>query len=112
MSAWVVSKKHIDLMVAAITTGTRDGVLKRNRRSPDKLGQALVSECVRSVSYRYPDDDVQKGELPGPCDAYYLKPYRFEDPIYRPTAVELMKAVSCYAYQSNEHPGWGKSAAA
>jgi hypothetical protein len=69
----------------------------------------LVDECVKSVSYRYPSDDPTKDELPGPCDAYYLKPYCFEDPKYRPTAAELYQAVRCYGYQSCEHPEWKES---
>jgi hypothetical protein len=111
MSAWIVSKKHIDLMVAAITRGTRDGVVKPRRKNADRLGQMLVDECVRSVSYRYPRDDARKGELPGPSDRYYLRPYTFEDPMYLPTAAETAKAVDCYRYQSCEHPGWEESAA-
>lgn len=109
MSAWIVSKKHVDLMVAAITHGTRDGIVKPRRRNPNKLGQILVDECVRSVRYRYPNDDVEKGDLPGPIDPYYLKPYVFEHPRYLPTAAELYKAIDCYGYQSCEHPGWLES---
>jgi hypothetical protein len=111
MSAFIVSKKHVDLIVAAVTCGTRDGIVKPSRKSKDKLGQMLVTECVASVSYRYPNDDVQKGELPGPCDAYYVKPYRWEDPKYRPSAAELLNAINCYMYQSCEHPGWKSSTA-
>lgn len=112
MSAWIVSKKHIDLMVLAVAEGTRDGLypaIGLSAAQRDRLGQSLVDECVRSVSHRYPNDDVQAGDLPGPCDPYYLRPYRFEDPRYRPTAAELYKAVDCYAYQSSEHPGWEAS---
>lgn len=47
---------------------------------PGTLGQMLVDECVRSVSARYPGDDIDAGELPGPVRerAYYLQPYVFE----------------------------------
>ena len=107
MSAWIVSKKHIDLMVAGISRGTRDGAVKPRRRVKDRLGQKLVDECVKSVAYRYPGSKL--GELPGPCDPYYLKPYRFEDPKYLPTAAELAKAIACYRYQSCEHPEWVRS---
>jgi len=119
MSAWIVSKKHIDLMVKAVMEGTRDGALKSFLTdrfltasiNPDSLGSMLVKECVDSVSYRYPGDYVSDGELPGPCHPYYVRPYVYEDPKYRPTAVELFKAVDCYDYQSCEHPGWKSSKA-
>lgn len=111
MSAWIVSKKHVDLMVAGVTRGTRDGALAGRPMDEDTLGQILVTENVASVHYRYPDDDVTKGELPGPNAPYYLKPYRWEDPRYLPTAAELLKAVDCYSYQACEHPGWKTSAA-
>jgi hypothetical protein len=120
MSAWIVSKTHIDVMVCGIVDGTSDGVLEpQDRRiklpdlhagvglcDKDVLGQMLVNECVASVSYRYPND--KPGELPGPNDQYYLQPYRFTGN-YRPTAAELAKAISCYDYQSCEHPGWKPS---
>lgn len=54
---------------------------------------------------------MAKGELPGPCDAYYVKPYVYEDCGYRPTAAELLSAIRCYGYQSCEHPGWAGSIA-
>jgi uncharacterized protein (TIGR02996 family) len=110
MSAWIVSKKHVDLMVAAITEGTRDGVVRPRRRNRDRLGEMLVTECVASVSYRY-NDDPGRCQLPGPCDGYYVKPYRFKHPRYLPTAAEFYKAVSCYEYQSCEHPSWTDSSA-
>lgn len=109
MSAYIVSKKHIDLIVKAVTEGTRDGIVPPSDQDPDALGQLLVTECVASVSYRYPDDDVQAGELPGPCDPYYLLPYTYADPLYRPTAAELYSAIRAYSYQSCEHPGWEDS---
>ncbi|MCI0456915.1 MAG: hypothetical protein L0Z62_08050 [Gemmataceae bacterium] len=111
MSAWIVSKKHIDLMVAGIMHRTRDRVVPPHEGgyNPDALGQMFVKECVASVSYRYPDD--KPGELPGPCDGYYLKRYTFEDPGYLPTVAELYKAIDCYCYQSCEHRGWEKSKA-
>lgn len=108
MSAWIVSKKHVDLMVAGITRGTRDGVLKADERDADKMGQMFVTENVASVSYRYPDD--KPDELPG-CGDYHLTPYRFEDPQYQPTAAELLSAIDCYCYQSCEHEAWADSIA-
>jgi hypothetical protein len=107
MSAWIPSKSHIDLLVkVAILDGHAVDT------TPDELGQTLVDEVVKSVSYRYPDDDVEMGELPGPVDAYYLKPYAYEAPLREFTDREITAAVDCFNYQACEHPGWNASDAA
>ena len=119
MSAWVVSKAHIDVLVgAAMQLGDRgtfryehDGTgYKVCADNADRVGRMLIAECVTSVSYRYPGDDVGKGELPGPIDAYYNRRYRFE-PVKALSAAEIVKAAACYDYQSCEHPGWEASRA-
>lgn len=164
MSAFVVSKRHIDILVqsalAGATNGERwlhpgehfrwihDGNIhelhpeldeprERGTMVPDcsvletpasTMGQVLVDECVRSVSYRYPNDDVDAGDLPGPCDPYYVKPYVFE-PTYEANVMvigargltrcisplvslaELAAGIFCYEYQSCEHPDWRSSEA-
>lgn len=123
MSAWIVSKAHVDAMVtAALELGNGFGEplsiylpdgprhVKVTADTADEIGQMLVDECVASVSHRYPDDDVDAGELPGPVDTYYLRPYTFER-TRTLTDAEIAKAVSCYAYQSCEHPEWEASAA-
>lgn len=139
MSAWVVSREHIDVMVAlAIEGPSARTSARRNwfgpswaqqdpfehslpdwRRvsvpehahpgsvSPNELGDLLVLECVRSVSYRYPDD----GPLPGPVDPYWIEGYSYRRPAYIPTAVEGLKTIDCYVYQSCEHAGWARSEA-
>jgi hypothetical protein len=139
MSAFMVSKHHIDLIVtAALHYGSRydssAGVswwrtdeegnfqgwneVRRYERTgddykqyvtPDQLGQMLVSENVASVSSRYPNDGP--GELPGPTDCYYLKPYTYEPTGRIPTPGEVFKAIDCLSYQSCEHPGWYSSEA-
>jgi hypothetical protein len=111
MSAWIVDKAHIDLLVSAAKQFEMGEMLPVvGVTSDDQLGQMLVDECVKSVSYRYPGDDVGKGELPGPRDAYYLEPYRFEA-TRTFTATEIHRACACYDYQSCEHPGWDSSMA-
>lgn len=124
MSAWVVDKVHIDLLVrVALDLGCYD----RSGWPPpmqwwqtDEQGHftgwrvldpAAVSECVRSVHHRYPGDDLDKGELPGPLDAYWMGPYIYEDPGYVLTTAELFKAIDCLAYQSCEHEEWEASEA-
>jgi hypothetical protein len=106
MSAWIPSKAHIDLLVkVAILDG------HANLVTPNEIGQALVDEVVKSVSYRYPDDDVQAGELPGPTDPYYLQPYVYEAPLREFNDREITTARKCFDYQACEHPGWRNSGA-
>jgi hypothetical protein len=159
MSAYVVDKDHIDFMVQAAIAGATDSretphggfswfhdhtrwSVKAHLDAPERqskysvevppstLGQMLVDECVRSVSARYPDDDVDAGELPGPVreHAYYLQPYVFE-PIDTGRQVYsigagLQLAVQAvantatvaaqlghYEYQACEHAEWRDSEA-
>lgn len=119
MSAWIVSKEHVDLLVQAAVAGPTDGSWRRvggegfswfhdgvrhrvcpgaepgdesgrlELVSPSVLGQRLVDECVASVHGRYPDSDPDAGELPGPLDAYYMGPYIFE-PVVVSRAISLL----------------------
>jgi hypothetical protein len=102
MSAYIVDRDTIDLLVAAalVLPGLADHhgepeftwwVHSQQRRhrinchgfhpadgrldryTPDTLGRLLWDENVRSVSYRYPDD--RPHELPGPADAPWLGTY-------------------------------------
>lgn len=129
MSAFVVGQVHIDALVqltlegpAGLAVGAGswdrpfrfwlDGVGREvESNGADALGQMLVDECVLSVSYRYPND--KPGNLPGPVGkwAYYTQPYTYTRHRRRPSVVEGLKALDCYAYQSCEHPGWEASAA-
>lgn len=156
MSAFVVSKKHVDLLVRVALTYGRDftwwqvdaageyagwrqvdelaeshGPEEQERRglfSPSQLGQILVSANVRSVGFRYSepgrtayygpevaasmdDLDADAGELPGPCDAYYMGPYVYANPGYTLSPGEVFKAISCLDYQSCEYDEWRQSEA-
>lgn len=131
MSAFVVVKPHVDALIQLAV----DGPPERERypgdcygprwlaepvehwqdaewrsassANRDEIGDMLVRECVRSVSYRYQDND----DLPGPIEPYYLAPYAYERPPHCPTAVEGLKLIACYEYQSCEHPQWETSQA-
>jgi hypothetical protein len=120
MSAWIVSKAHIDLLVLAGTPHGPDKLhyqdgdkwVEARPENRDEIGQMLVMECVASVSYRYPQDSVEAGELPGPVEPYYVEPYTYTT---RHTVLEpgeVLQLIACYEYQSCEHPGWESSAAA
>jgi len=125
VSAFVVSTEHIDLLVWLAFTGPRrepgsshwmePSWMRQHHPTPDELGRLLLAENVASVSHRYPQDRAD--ELPGPRPPYWLVSeageggYRFRQQPYSLTAVEGLKAVACYAYQSCEHPEWKESAA-
>jgi len=131
MSAFVVSKSHIDAMVNAglSVMPRRGGPLSWYAKDPRKLniqelqgnyrqltndvadtvGQMLVDECIKSVSYRYQDDDLTN--LPGPNNAYWVIPYKHGFQYQLPSAVETLKLIDCYIYQSCEHPEFYESEA-
>lgn len=102
MSAWIVSKEHIDYMVAAMrkydTHGSKDW-------NSDKVGQMLWDENHASVAHRYSNRAVD--ELPGaPMETYaFTPPKRALDPAV------VLKQIACYEYQSCEHDGWKESEA-
>lgn len=102
MSAWIVSKAHIDVLVYGLITFEL-----LNEEKADTCGQMLVDECVKSVSALYPRDTPE--DLPGPADNYYLKPYRFERPTKDLISIAIAKAVACFKYQSCEHDEWETS---
>lgn len=121
MSAYIVSKAHIDALVTVAIDMRGQGSpdfdfydgttrVKVTTMNASEIGAMLVGTCVESVSYRYPDDDVQAGELPGPADAYYLHPYEYlRTREFIPA--EVRDLVRGYEYQSCEHPGWAPSPA-
>lgn len=58
MSAWIVSKTHIDYLVTALIRA------ELTDKSPDEAGRMLWRECLASVAWRYPNDG--DGGRPGP----------------------------------------------
>jgi hypothetical protein len=94
MSAWIVTKDHIDVLVQAIIVehgGNFD-------TTADNLGQMLWNENHESVNARYREDTETLG-------------YAFvgmEAPL---DPVVVLKAINCYDYQSCEHDGWEGSEA-
>ncbi len=104
MSAWIVSRKHIDYIVTAIIAA------ELTSKTPDDLGRMLWRECLISVACRYPDDE--DGDRPGPADFRDSDVITYtwtETPILAGGA--LAKTLGCYHYQSCEHPGWENSEA-
>jgi hypothetical protein len=106
MSAFIVSKAHIDRIVSTANRWRYSDM----RMSPDDLGRMLWLENLKSVAYRYPDD--RDGDRPGPSGLTddQIAHYRWT-PTPELTPVEALKAIRCYDYQSCEHPGYETSQA-
>lgn len=121
VSAWVVDKAHIDvLLTAARLPGRVQGSPLRWLRSTNppewaelapigtgelnRIGGVLVAENVRSVVYRYEDAE---GMIP----AYALAPYEHRAVGFEPTPGEVFNAIDCLEYQSCEHSEWESSEA-
>jgi hypothetical protein len=107
MSAWLVSKKHIDALVYA--RGLND---MRGGRIDDidnnELGRMLWRENMASMLARYGDaidEKVLADYHYDPVSAGVLIGREF-GPVY------FIKAIHCYRYQSCEHDGWESSRSA
>lgn len=97
MSAWVVEKMHIDIL---LHLGQKHGQVDPGDAT--LMGQSLWLENVRSVNYRYAHD--QEGQVDEDTARAYVAP-RAPLRLTLTTAAAL-KAVDCYEYQSDNHPGW------
>lgn len=120
MSAWVVSHAHIDAILTwavdkrvyiflASEHGRYSQVTERNA---DEIGRILLTENVRSVEHRYPSDEPDNlpGTIGETVKGYsYLRWWPFKTRALTP--VEVMKAIDCLEYQSNEHDEWEESQA-
>lgn len=105
MSAWIVGRAHIDVLVQGLCeseTVTDD---------PDSVGRVLWRENLRSVAARYPGDG--DGERPGPIDFRDgdVDTYTYRRPTKKIDREALLVALDCYEYQSCEHRGWASSTA-
>ena len=119
MSAWVVSRAHIDALVATIIYGPSDakfwgGLWNSDQKrfydasDADELGRELWLTCFESVQHRYPSK--QPSELPGHGhDLAEAETYRFPLATVKIPAVWAIKQCHCLRYQSCEHPGWEDS---
>lgn len=116
MSAYVVGKDHIDLMVSMAVRGTgadhglrvfHEGEVRHfDLTTADEIGQILHNENVHSVNYRYneqtePETYVFEGHGIGSNLGGALIPWG-----------HVLQAIRCYEYQSCEDTTtWGGSLA-
>ncbi len=90
MSAWIVTKKHLDYILTSYLNlhGVDPSTLS-------ELGQNLWNENFKSVNHRYQESEVapeyEFTAIPGIC------------------RYAAIKAISCLNYQSCEHEEWEKS---
>jgi hypothetical protein len=112
MSAWIVSKPHIDCLVQS---GIEREMIRPNEA--DEFGRMLWAENLASIHYRYPDT-VEGGMHPGPNDFHpdQIDEYVYE-PMDGPAGISLSvpgvvnSAAACYDYQTCEHPEYEGSKA-
>lgn len=124
MSAFIVHTEHIRTLVWAGLNYTRPSNRMiwhvpdpANAVSPDTVqtsfgrsyrqlthdtaeavGQILLDENVRSVNYRYNEDERYVYDHAAPADRRW-------------TPVEILRAIECYEYQACETPEWSDSEA-
>lgn len=125
MSAYVVSKAHIAALVRLGLAGPSGrtvspdsawyriywGSRSLDHETAQRTARMLADACVASVKYRYPDDTDDT--LPGPMDHYWTDAdLVFDIHGARPlTAIEGLKALDGFGYQSCELPTWRESEA-
>jgi hypothetical protein len=121
MSAWIVSKAHIDALVSDAARRGFDGpfawqhdgtwhVLPRDDAArATEVGRMLWNENLRSIHARYPDT-IDGGMYPGPIDftSSSVRKYEYESTRELPE-VWTYKALRCYDYQTCEHNEWEQS---
>jgi hypothetical protein len=107
MSAFIVSKRHIDYLVQAAHVYTEKVYLPGYKYDParvisldipedmDRLGQILWDENFKSVNYLYDEEGVapEYHFAAGPGIEMY----------------QVLNSLACYEYQACEHPEWEKS---
>lgn len=80
--------------LAALTAAKREVTIA----NAGAWGAALLAENRRSIDHRYAEEDIEA-------------PYEFTEIRGPLDPVAILKALSCYEYQSCEHPGWRASEA-
>lgn len=137
MSAYIVSKEHIDYLITAgfHLPGMRRSMLhwlipreapaeayqrgepwgpeaisdcNERRRElsqdhADEVGRMLWAENQESVNHRYDDEEIE--------EIYFYKCHPDYEIRHAVNPIETLKALSCYEYQTCEHPEWENSEA-
>lgn len=110
MSAYMVDKEHIDVLVCLLLSLPRY-VGNVGSETPNRLGAYLVAANLAGVQARYPDCIENPEDTPGPCAQYWEEPYQFTQQPYRLTAVEALAAIAGYRYQCSDSDEWSTTPA-
>lgn len=117
MSAFVVSKDHIDAIVTVALFGVSECSAQSGQWFPpyfgnpsrpvdiysvNRLGEMLLLENEDSVRARYPSHNDSEAPV-------YIYPFH-SLPVPLINAVAALKLIDCYEYQSCEHEEWDLSA--
>lgn len=130
MSAFMVTKAHIDALVLTAIYGPN---VTDNHRSTgswygpshlrgktarledaDGIGRMLMVENLHSIHARYPQTITNPDSTPGPEEQYWKMEYTFPQPDFPAkllTPIRALKTLICYEYQACEHPEWDDSQA-
>jgi hypothetical protein len=106
MSAWIVSKKHIDALVTAYLHSQHFDK-QRTSEENNQLGQMLWHENHQSVNCRYNERKVTPNYKFSSCSSCV----NGDGTRTKLSTVALFKLVNCYMYQTSEHGGWTESKA-
>ena len=104
MSAWIVSRDHLDLLLTAAVAWELAAP-----DDTDRLGRMLWTQNLASVAYRYPAD--RDGDSPSDVRDRRAATYRFRRYPGRIDPQVVATAADSFTYQSCEHPGWVASPA-
>lgn len=128
MSAWLVDKVHIDLLVSAgltlpcrsikdnrlrWTVPARDGQPEQDwtltRKNADEVGGKLWTDNLANIDYLYPEATDE--DRPGPVtfESTHVLTYQYEDVPGTLDPVVVLNALSCFRYQSMDRPQWAGS---
>lgn len=124
MSAWIVSKRHIDVLVAGVLLN--GGFRHRGKFVPvvadgeeyegpnecmdaSSLGEMLWRENHKSINWRYNSRERTPVYIYKEPKTYVGWDETWKHPTVEPAV--LAKQVSCYDYQSCEHPTYYRSRA-
>lgn len=105
MSAFIVTRTHIDTLVSGAIDLTRDlsGFAQVTRETGTDVGRMLWRENHRSVRFRY------RTQAETANDEARIAGYTFR---YRSSGYgAIAKAVDCYAYQACECDDWDETSA-
>lgn len=110
MSAFMLSDNHINFMVNFSRVAFAQDIATYHSRTweePAKLGALFHSTNVRSLDYRYPQEN--SGDPEAITEAFYRYTSGPVEPVTVENIAKLLKALDCYEYQACEFPTWKES---